>query len=60
MPDQANDHGQSPEEIQAFLQRLSRDKRAVAAHLGIRVERDFSVLAENERLRDAARKADEK
>jgi hypothetical protein len=49
MSDQEQDDKQDPKEVQAFLQRLSRDKHAFGAHLGMRVDRDFTALEEHER-----------
>lgn len=55
MGDEDREQPQNPREIQEFLQRLSRDKHAFGAHLGMRVERDFTDLEKRERQWLAAR-----
>ena len=48
-----NEH--DPEEIQEFLRRLSRDKHAFGAHMGIRVDRDYTPLQKHEEAKLAAK-----
>jgi hypothetical protein len=55
MGDEQQEPKQDPTQIQAFLQRLSRDKHAFGAHLGMRVERDFTELEKHERQQAAER-----
>jgi hypothetical protein len=59
----ATEQRQTAEEITAFLQRLSRDKHAFGAHLGIHVDRPWSSLqkrfsAEQASYRSGARDRD--
>jgi hypothetical protein len=49
MADEKSEDRQDPKDIQEFLQRLSRDKHAFGAHMGMRVDRDFTRLEEHER-----------
>jgi hypothetical protein len=49
MADENSEEKQDPKDIQEFLQRLSRDKHAFGAHMGMRVDRDFTKLEEHER-----------
>jgi hypothetical protein len=53
MGDEQQEKKQDPRDIQDFLQRLSRDKHAFGAHLGMRVEHDFSELEKHERQQTA-------
>ena len=55
MSDEPPEEPQDPKEIHEFLTRLSRDKHAFGAHLGIRVERDYSTLEKHEQAKLAAR-----
>lgn len=55
MSDQERDNSPKPEEVLAFLQRLSRDKHAFGAHLGMRVERDPAELSDHERAKARAK-----
>ena len=50
MSEDAADGRQSPEEIRSFLTRLSRDKRAVSAHLGHRVDLEHSSFGKSDRF----------
>lgn len=58
MTDENRDKSQDSKEIQEFLQRLSRDKHAFGAHLGMRVERDYTVLKKHEQSKSNAAKKD--
>ena len=58
MADEKREPAQDPAEIQEFLQRLSRDKHAFGAHLGMRVEHDFTALERHERAKSGTTKKD--
>jgi hypothetical protein len=49
MVDDRGQPGHDPEEVRALLARLSRDKRAVSAHLGIRVDLEHKTSIETRR-----------
>ncbi len=53
MTDSSEKNGHDPEEIRALLSRLSRDKRAVSAHLAIRVDLEHSNSIETSRAKAA-------
>jgi hypothetical protein len=50
MSEDAADGRHSPEEIRSFLTRLSRDKRAVSAHLGFRVDLEHASFGKSDRF----------
>ncbi|HEY9789584.1 MAG TPA: hypothetical protein V6D22_04235 [Candidatus Obscuribacterales bacterium] len=60
MSDEEQEQKQDPKEIQEFLQRLSKDKHAFGAHLGMRVEHDFDEIEKHERAKQAARRLQQK
>ncbi len=60
MTDEKREPEQDPAEVQLFLQRLSRDKHAFGAHLGMRVERDYTVLKKHEQAKSIAQKKKDK
>jgi hypothetical protein len=59
MADENSEEKQDPKDIQEFLQRLSRDKHAFGAHMGMRVDRDFTRLEEHERNKTAAKEKEQ-
>jgi hypothetical protein len=60
MSDEEQEQKQDPKEIQEFLQRLSKDKHAFGAHLGMRVERDYDEIEKHERAKQAAKRLQQK
>lgn len=50
MSEHGSNSEHSPEEIRAFLTRLSRDKRAVTAHLGFRVDLEHASFGKSDRF----------
>jgi hypothetical protein len=53
MSDDVKQAGHDPDEIRALLNRLSRDKRAVSAHLAIKVDLEHTSAVEASRVQAA-------
>ena len=57
MAEDNQEQKQDPKKIQEFLQRLSKDKHAFGAHMGMHVDRDFTELEKQELANEANKKA---